>query len=91
MAHFGEHGLKFPVNKDNAIVVKTFLPGNPDQPLFPLRRGLTTEFEIPNFANHAGIAWSAAHLGVQIGKVVKTGNDKVDEFNQMIVDVFNTE
>ncbi|MFK7908120.1 MAG: hypothetical protein AB8B69_23515 [Chitinophagales bacterium] len=90
MHHFAEHGLSFPFNKDNAIRVSTFKPGEPKQPYFPLRRGLTTEFPIPNFANHAGIAWSAAHLSVQIGTVVQTDDDKVNNFNQMIVDIFNT-
>lgn len=90
MHHFSEHGLKFPFNKDNAIVVQTFKPGDPNQPLFPLRRGLTRKFEIPAFAKHADIAWSAAHLEVQIGTIVKTGIEKVDNFNQMILDIFNT-
>ncbi len=90
MDHFVANDLKFPFNKDNAIVVKTYKPNHIDQPYFPLRRGLTTEFDIPDFAKHDQIAWSAGHLSVQIGSIVKTNHPKVDEFNQLILDVFNT-
>lgn len=90
MDDFIANGLKFPFNKDNAIVVKTSKPQHIDQPYFPLRRGLTNLFPIPNFAKHENIAWSAGHLEVQIGSLVKTEVPKVDEFNQMVLDVFNT-
>ncbi len=61
-------------------------------------------FEIPDFAMHNGIAWSNGHLQVQIGEVTKlvptkeqieedpdiiVGYEKVNKFNQLIVDVFN--
>ncbi|MEM9820086.1 MAG: hypothetical protein AAF985_03405 [Bacteroidota bacterium] len=88
--HFDESGLKFPFNKENAIVVSTHDPGNKDQVLFPLTRGLTDQFPIPNFAKHESVAWSVGHLGVQIGPIVPTGVAKVDQFNQLILDVFNT-
>ena len=88
--HFNEEKLPFPSDKANAIIVKTYMPGNPDQAEFPFTNGLTKKFPIPEFAKHEGIAWTEGHLGVEIGKVVKTGIDKVDKLNQLIIDVFNT-
>jgi len=83
-------GFPFPSTKANAIVVTTHLPGNPNQPIFPLRKGLSTDFPIPAFAKHEGIAWSVGHLGVEIGPIKKTGNEVVDKFNQLVLDAFNT-
>ncbi|MGH1337762.1 MAG: hypothetical protein ACRBFS_16700 [Aureispira sp.] len=88
-AHFKENHLDFPFDKAHAIVIETSLPGDPSQPIFPLTKGTTTAFPIPDFAKHQEISWTVGHLGVQIGAVKKTGNDKVDEFNQMVVDIFN--
>ncbi|MDF1699178.1 MAG: hypothetical protein P1U56_25210 [Saprospiraceae bacterium] len=88
--NFKSNGLRFPSTKADAIVVTTFKPGEPDQPLFPLTKGSSTDFPIPNFAKHEDIAWSLGHLGVEIGPIKKTGNDIVDKFNQMVLDAFNT-
>ncbi len=70
--------------------MSTHLPGNPDEPNFPFAKGLTTAFPIPEFAKHEGIAWTKGNLAVQIGAIVPTGIEKVDKFNQMILDIFNT-
>ena len=86
---FADSKLPFPSDKANAIKVKTFRPGNPEQPLFPLLRGETTAFAIPEFARHEDEAWTVAHLGVEIGKPKKTGFTMVDDFNEMIMNVFN--
>lgn len=88
--HFKNKGLPFPSNKANAIVVSTHKKGDKDQPIFPLRIGPSTDFDIPNFAKHEGIAWSMASLEVQIGPIVKTGVEEVDRFNQFVLDIFNT-
>ena len=89
---FEEEGLNFPFDKANAIVIETYKPGHPEQPIFPLKTGQTPEkdFKIPDFAQHKE-AWSVAHLGVQIGKIQTKPNEKeiVKEFNQLIWDVFN--
>ena len=87
---FAESKLPFPSDKANAIMVTTHKPGNPEQPIFPLRRGETTNFEIPDFAKHWDEAWSVGNLEVQIGPIEKTGYPAVDAFNQIIMDVFNT-
>lgn len=103
MDHFVTHGLPFPSTKEKAIIIKTHKVGNPAQPLFPLTKGLVPPavFKIPDFAMHNGIAWSNGHLQVQIGEVTKLvppegsdeetikGYEKVNKFNQLIVDVFN--
>lgn len=88
---FKAEGLNFPFNKDNAIVIKTSIPGNPEQPIFPLTKGQTNEFKIPDFAQHKGISWSVAHLGVQIGEIETKHNQKeiVTDFNQLILNLFN--
>ena len=89
--HFNAEGLKFPFNKDNAFVIKTSIPGNPNQPFFPLTKGQTQEFKIRDFAQHNKTSWSVAHLGVQIGKIEYNATEPeiVYEFKQLIFDLFN--
>ena len=89
--HFNAEGLKFPFNKDNAIVMETSIPGNPNQPIFPLTTGITQDFKIPDFAQWWDKSWSVAHLGVQIGKIETKPNEKeiVKDFNQLFMDLFN--
>lgn len=86
---FADSKLPFPFDKAHAIKIKTHTPGNAEQPLFPLRKGETTEFPIPAFARHEDEAWDVAHLGVEISIVRKTGFPMVDDFNQLVVDIFN--
>ena len=94
--HIGEHfkaeGLNFPFDKENAIVIKTHKPGHPEQPIFPLTKGQTPDFKIPDFAQHwKEKAWSVAHLSVQIGKIEYNATEPeiVYEFKQLIFDLFN--
>ena len=86
--HFKNSPHPFPADKKRAIVVRTSKPGDPGQPIFPLRKDESTDFPIPDFARHPE-AWTVGHLGVEIGGIVPIGDRKVDEFNQMILDVFN--
>lgn len=79
----------FPHDKANSIKVSTFDPGNPSQPIFPLREGETTTFPIPEFAKHWDQAWNVAHLGVEIGQIATTGDPVADAFNKMVMDLFN--
>jgi len=88
--HFKKNKFPFPTTKANAIVIRTYLPGNPDQVEFPLTMGPSTDFPIPDFAKHQGIAWSMGHLGVEIGAIIKKDVEIVDDFNQMVLDIFNT-
>jgi len=89
-SHFASLGLPFPSSKANAIVVTTHNPGDPNQPIFPLRKGSSTDFPIPDFAKHEGLSWSLGHLGVQIGPIVKHESEIVNKFNQLVLDIFNT-
>ncbi|TPE53285.1 hypothetical protein [Amaricoccus solimangrovi] len=79
----------FPHDKAHAIQVSTFKPGAPDQPIFPLRKGETTDFRIPEFARHQSEAWSVGNLGVEIGPIRKTGDSVADTFNTLVMDLFN--
>ena len=88
--HFKKHNLPFPSTKTDAIVVSTFNPGQPDNVVFPLTKGSSTDFPIPDFAKHEDIAWSLGHLGVEIGPIIKKDVPIVDAFNQLVLDVFNT-
>ncbi|MFH8251966.1 hypothetical protein ACH3VR_16495 [Microbacterium sp. B2969] len=79
----------FPHDKAHAIQVSTFDPGNPEQPIFPLRQGESTDFPIPEFARHWDVAWNVGNIGVEIGPIAKTGDDVADEFNALVMDLFN--
>lgn len=63
--------------------------GMPSHPVFPLRSVVSKEFPTPDFAMHYKEAWSLGNLDVQIGAIVKTGYPLVDEFNQLVMDIFN--
>lgn len=79
---------KFPLDKENAIRVMTNLPGNPDQPIFPVVGGSTKLFAIPEFAKHSE-AFAIANIAVQIGDIKLTKDPVVDGFNQLIMKAFN--
>jgi hypothetical protein len=85
---FKNSGLPFPQDKANSIKVSTYLPGNPGQPIFPVRKGQTDLFTSPSFAIH-NEAWGVANVEVGIGPIHTTGNALVDEFNQLVMDFFN--
>jgi hypothetical protein len=78
----------FPSTKANAIRVSTHHPGDVNQPIFPVRKGESTLFESPDFAKHTE-AWAIGNIEVEIGEIVKTGDDKVDEFNKEVMRLFN--
>lgn len=78
----------FPMDKENAIRVTTHRPGNPDQPIFPVRTGENTNFASPDFAKHPE-AWAVGNLGVEIGPIKKINDPVVDDFNTLVMDVFN--
>lgn len=86
---FANNGRPFPLTKANAIIVSTHRYQDPNQPIFPVRQGETTLFKSPDFAKHPE-AWSVANVEVQIGPIQKTGDATVDEFNQLVMDIFNT-
>lgn len=79
----------FPLDKEHCINVTTHKVKDPKQPLFPLRRGQSTDFDVPDFAKHLDEAWAVGNLAVEIGPIEKTGHTVVDEFNQTFMDIFN--
>lgn len=86
--HFANSSRPFPSSKADAIKVETSLPGDTGDPIFPVRTGETTEFESPDFAKHPE-AWAVENLQVQIGSPKPTGDELVDDFNALVMDVFN--
>lgn len=86
---FATSGLPFPSDKAHAIRVTTHKRGDPKQPIFPVLKGESTLFKSPDFARHTDVAWTVANIDVEIGPIIKTGNQVVDDFNQLIMDVFN--
>lgn len=86
---FAGSKLPFPSSKAHAIRVTTHKPGNPKEPIFPLRKDQTTNFPIPEFAKHWDEAWTVGNLEVEIGPIEKTGYPAVDDFNKRIMEVFN--
>ena len=86
---FAGSNRDFPSTKAQAIKVTTHKVGDSNQPIFPVRTGEATEFQSPEFARHANEAWAVENLQVEIGPVVKTGDEMVDDFNQLVMDAFN--
>lgn len=86
---FAHSDLPFPSHKSHAIVVNTNLSGNPSEPVFPVRSGISNLFPNPDFALHYDEAWAVGNIAVQIGQIQKTGVTVVDDFNQLIMDAFN--
>ena len=82
-------GLTFPTDKAHAIRVATHAPDNPSQQIFPVKAGSTTAFASPAFAQHPQ-AWTVGNLEVEIGPIGSTGNAVVDDFNRLVMDIFNT-
>lgn len=78
----------FPSDKAHGIKVTTHKFSDPGQPVFPVRTGETGFFESPDFARHPE-AWAIGNVEVQIGPIKKTGDPIVDEFNELVMDVFN--
>lgn len=86
--HFDKNGHEFPSSKAKAIKVATHKYDDADQPIFPVRKGESTIFDIPDFAKHPE-AWTVGNVEVQIGQVKQTGDQIVDDFNKLVVDAFN--
>ncbi len=79
---------KFPLTKQNAIEVQTSRVGDATA-YFPLLRDATRRFESPSFAQHKDEAFTVAHIDVQINNIKSTGNEIVDQFNEIVLGIFN--
>lgn len=83
------NGKNFPFSKANSINVTTHNPGQPWNPIFSLYNGTDPSFPHPPYAQHWDKAYGVGYLNVEIGGIEKTGDENVDRFNQMILNVFN--
>lgn len=85
-----------PISKKQAIVVNTYrtekLKGVEDPEVIFVRDKLYTPKgldHLPKFTLHDHEAWNYANLEVGIGDIVKTGHNIADDFNQLVMDLFN--
>jgi hypothetical protein len=81
--------LPFPVDKANAIQVTLHHVGDPTQPIISVRSGINRDFPNPDFARHEAVAWAVANVAVQIGPILPRNNAMVDDFNALIMAIFN--
>jgi hypothetical protein len=86
---FAHEGLPFPLDKANAIQVTLHRVGNPDEPTIEVRSGVSKAFDNPPFALHHDVAWAVANVQVEIGPIQPRHNAMVDDFNAMVMDIFN--
>lgn len=95
----GNHGLfdklfkklknkGLPFDKCNAIDVMTSSIGDPKKFMFDLSQGESKYCEFPSFTKHDK-AFTVGHIDVQINEIIKTGDSVIDNFNQMVLDIFN--
>jgi len=82
-------GKNGPFTKQHAINVTTHNPGQPWNPVFSLYNGTDPSFPHPNYARHWDEAYGVGYLNVEIGGIEKTGDEHIDNLNQMILDIFN--
>mmetsp|Transcript_54 Transcript_54/g.117 ORF Transcript_54/g.117 Transcript_54/m.117 type:complete len:392 (+) Transcript_54:116-1291(+) len=80
----------FPFSKDKAIIVQTNKQFEPWNPIFQVLNGTTTDYPIPQDRQHWDDgAYSVGHINVEIGEPKKTGDEKIDELNTILVKIFN--
>lgn len=81
--------LPFPLDKANAIQLNLHQVGDPDKPTISIRSGISDAFASPDSRRHEEDAWAVANVAVQIGSIVPRHNEMVDDFNALIMDIFN--
>jgi hypothetical protein len=86
---FEAEGLPFPLDKAHAIQVTLHEVGNPAQPNIAVRSGVSQAFPNPEFALHRDVAWAVANVAVEIGPIVQYGVPMVDDFNALVMAIFN--
>lgn len=86
---FKAKNLPFPLDKANAIQVTLHQVNDPSVPTISVRSGIDGSFRNPDFALHHADAWGVANVAVQIGPILPTYHPLVDEFNALVMDVFN--
>ncbi|HLI77085.1 MAG TPA: hypothetical protein VKV02_09075 [Acidobacteriaceae bacterium] len=85
-----KYDLPFPLDKASAIQVNLHKVGDPSVPTIAVRSGCNPAFPNPEFALHEfDGAWGVANVEVGIGPIVTSNNSIVDDFNAMVMDIFN--
>jgi len=88
-AIFDYEKLPFPLSKENAIQVALHRVGQPEHPTISVRSGVSTAFDNPAVALHYDEAWAVANVAVEIGAIVPRNNEMVDDFNALVMTIFN--
>ncbi|TCP27850.1 hypothetical protein EV195_1019 [Tenacibaculum skagerrakense] len=85
-----------PISKDQAIILHTHrtekMEHVEDPEVIFVRDKLYTPKaldKLPSFTLHNNKAWNYANLEVGIGDIAKTGDEFVDSFNQLVMNLFN--
>ena len=84
-----ERKLPFPYRKDYAIQVRLHRVNDPNEPIICVRSGIDESFPNPPFALHHDQAWAVANVAVQIGPIEPHGIELVDDFNALVMEIFN--
>ena len=80
----------FPFSKEHAVKVRAYEVGKPYEEFWPMTNGTDPAFYHPQFAQHWEEAFSVYNLQVEIGKQIMTGEKLVDDFNALIIELFNS-
>ena len=78
-----------PTSKENSIKIPVHNVSQPWNSVFIVQNGTSPEFRQPESTQHDHEAYGVGHLTIDIDEMKKTGNEKVDDFNQVILDIFN--
>ena len=84
-----DFGNPFPGDKAHAILINTYTPKNPSQPILRVSKGESPRIKSPGFTKHKDNAWAVGNVEVEIGDIQSTGNQKVDRFNNLVMNLFN--
>ncbi|KAK1740393.1 hypothetical protein QTG54_008488 [Skeletonema marinoi] len=82
--------MHFPFSKEHSAKVRAFQVGKPYEEFWPMTNGTDPAFYHPQFAQHWEEAFSVYNLEVEVGKQIMTGEKLVDDFNAMIIELFNS-
>ena len=86
---FDDLGRPFPGEKAHAILINTYTPQNRSQLILRVGRGTSPRFISPKFTGHAEKAWTVGNVEVEIGNIQLSGDQRVDDFNKLVMNLFN--
>lgn len=89
LSKYGADAKNLPFSKANAIKMKAHAVGKPYEEFWPVQNGTDPTFYHPPFTQHWDESFSVYHLEVEMGKPISTGNPLLDDFNMMLIELFN--